>query len=533
MTHPVPSGHRARRATLGDQLRRTALRRPDAEAVVLAGDDRRALTFAQLDDGATRFANALLARGIGRGDVVALLGRNAPELIVAFWGAVRAGAAVTGVNPTFTAPELHHQLRHSRARVLIAGAASTAAADGLTEPLPELALRVVHGGAAEGWEPLDALLADADDTLPEVDLDDDDVALLPYTSGTTALPKAVLLSHRTYLSSTIAAYAAGLGFREGDRFYYVMPLHTMAGLGSQVSLLSVGATVVLPADLTPQAALAILPGERITIMGQTPTFYLQLIATEGFADADLSALERCVSYGGTMPRAMFEGFARAAPDLVWHTLWSQSELGQTPTVGRFRSLLDVPDGDPAWIGRPTPQLEVRVVAEDGTPAAEGELQARSPGLMLGYLDDPERTAAALTDDGWLRTGDLVRRSPDGDLFFVDRRHDVIKSGGMNVSSVEVERVLYGHPAVLECAVVGLPDGYWGQAVTAYVVLRAGRTADAAALIAHAKESLAPFKVPKGIELVDALPKDAQGKVLKREIRARASAAAPEAPAPAP
>jgi acyl-CoA synthetase (AMP-forming)/AMP-acid ligase II len=294
-----------------------------------------------------------------------------------------------------------------------------------------------------------------------------------------------------------------------------MPLHTISGLGTQVSLIASGATVVLPGTEPP---LDVLAGERITLVAQTPTFYLQLSRMPEFAGADLSALERCVTYGGTMPRAMFDAFAAVAPGLEWTTLWSQSEIAQTPVYGTFRSPDDIPGGDAAWIGRPVPQLEVRVVDPDGNDADEGELLCRTPALMLGYLDDPERTAATVRD-GWLHTNDLVRRSPAGDLFFVDRRHDVIKSGGMNVSSVEVERVLYAHDAVLEAAVVGLADDYWGQAVTAFVVTRGAVDADA--LVAHCKGDLAAYKVPKTVRFVDALPKDAQGKILKRQLRADA------------
>jgi acyl-coenzyme A synthetase/AMP-(fatty) acid ligase len=328
----------------------------------------------------------------------------------------------------------------------------------------------------------------------------------------------VVLTHRNYLLATVPAYQAGVGMRERDRFYYVMPLHTMAGLGTQVSLLCTGATVILPGTPAAEAALEIIAGERVSIIAQTPTFYLQLSRAPAFSDCDLRCLERLVTYGGTMPRAMFDAFAAAAPGVRWITLWSQSEIAQTPTVGWFSSLQDIPGGDPAWIGRPTPQLEVRVIDEDGREAAEGELLCRTPGMMLGYLDDPQRTAEALRG-GWLHTGDLVRRDAQGNLFFVDRRHDVIKSGGMNVSSVEVERVLYRHPVVLEAAVVGLADEYWGQAVTAFVVAVEGQRVDAEVLIAFAREHLAAFKVPKAVRFVSSLPKDAQGKILKRQLRA--------------
>lgn len=473
----ISNNNPARRSVLGDQLRRNAQLHPDTEAFVALGP-RRALTYAQLNAAANRQANALLARGIGRGDVVALLGTNSLELFTVVWGALKAGAAVTTINPGFTTRERDYQIKHSRAKLVI------------EEELPG-----------------------DDESEPDVELGDEDVALIPYTSGTTALPKAVMLAHRSYTAGTIPAYRGALGFRPGARFYYVMPLHTIAGLGTQVSLIANGATVVLPGA---EAPLSVLVSEQITHVAQAPAFYLQLSRQPEFAEADLSALRRCITYGGTMPRAMFDAFAAVAANMVWTTLWGQSEMAQTFTYGSFRTPDDIPGGDTSWIGRPVPQLEVRVVDEDGNDAEEGELLCRTPALMLGYLDDPERTAATVRD-GWLHTNDLVRRSPEGDLFFLDRRHDVIKTGGMNVSSVEVERVLYTHNAVLEAAVVGLPDDYWGQVVTAFVVTRDSVTSEA--LVTHCKSDLAAYKVPKEVRFVDALPKDAQGKILKRQLRA--------------
>lgn len=473
----IAINHPARRSVLGDQLRRNAQHHPDAEAFV-ALNPRRALTYAELNAAANRQANALLARGIGRGDVVALLGTNSIELFTVVWGALKAGAAVTTINPGFTEREREYQIKHSRAKLVI------------EEALPG-----------------------DDESEPDIELSDEDLALIPYTSGTTALPKAVMLAHRSYTAATVPAYRAAFGFRPGARFYYIMPLHTMAGLGTQVSLIANGATVVLPNAEPP---LSVIVSERITLIAQTPTFYLQLSRMSEFADADLSALERCITYGGTMPRVMVDAFAAASPNMEWTTMWGQSEMAQIGTYGSFRSLDDIPGGDAAWIGRAFPQVELRVVDDDGNDADEGEMLCRTPSLMLGYFDDPERTAATVRD-GWLYTNDLVRRSPDGDYFFVDRRHDVIKSGGMNVSSVEVERVLYAHDGVLEAAVVGMADDYWGQVVTAFVVTRGAVTPEV--LIAHCKSDLAAYKVPKTVHFVDALPKDAQGKILKRQLRA--------------
>jgi acyl-CoA synthetase (AMP-forming)/AMP-acid ligase II len=186
-------------------------------------------------------------------------------------------------------------------------------------------------------------------------------------------------------------------------------------------------------------------------------------------------------------------------------------------VGWFRSLDDVPGQDASWIGRPVPQLEVRVVDAEGNDAEVGELICRSPSAMLGYYKDEARTDEVFRD-GWLHTNDIVRQDAEGNLFFYDRAKDMIKTGGMNVSSQEVERALNQHPAVLMAAVVGLPDEKWSEAVTAFVVPRPGVEVTPEALLAHCREQLAPFKLPKAVHLVEALPRDTQGKILKRELR---------------
>jgi acyl-CoA synthetase (AMP-forming)/AMP-acid ligase II len=522
----VPVTDPVRRATFGDQLRRNALRHPERPAIVgyggPHGEGRSQLTFAELNERANRVANALAARGVVKGDVMALMGRNNPGSIVAFWAAAKLGVAVTGVNFTFTESELHYQLEHSGARVIVCEDALVDRIDAIASPLPNLTIRVsndVFGSAApEPWLPMSVLIDAASADEPDCDVDENTLGIIPYTSGTTSLPKAVAIPQRNYFVSMIPSYTTGIGLLEEDVWYFTMPLHTIAGIGMQICLLSLGNTIVLPFAVDAEAALEAIVAEKVTVIGQTPTFYLQLIRSPKFADADLSRLRRCISYGGTMPQAMFDAFETAAPDVLWITLWSQSEITQTPTIGRFKSLADVPNGDAAWIGKPTAHLEVRVVDDSGNDAAEGELIVRTPGAMAGYYKDPERTAEVVRD-GWIHTNDMVRIDDEGNLYFVDRRNDVIKTGGMNVSSVEVERTLYGHPAVMEVAVVGLADPYWMQVVTAFVVPKGPADAvDVEEIRAFCKKTLAGYKIPKEIRLVAALPKDTQGKILKRHLR---------------
>lgn len=518
-----------RRATIGDQLRRNARRLADHPAIVATGGShgRRVVTYAELNEGANRMANALAARGVGHGDLVAVMGRNSPELMFAFWGAAKVGAAVTGVNFTFTGGEIDYQLNHSQAKALVCDDAFADKIDQL-DTLTHLSTRILvagpDGAGRTGWERFDDVLAAADPTEPDVsDLSENSLVIVPYTSGTEALPKAVAIPHRNYLTSMIPAYTTGIGLVAEDVWYYVLPFHTIAGMGLQIALITLGNTIVFPLTVDPTAALASFVAEGVTVVGQTPTFYLQLIQVPGFAEADLSRIRRAVTYGGTMPRAMFEAFATACPDLEWVTLWSQSELSQTPTIGRFTSLDDIPNGDASWIGRPTAQLEVRVVDPDGNDAAEGEIICRSPGVMRGYYRDPERTAKVLRD-GWLHTGDNARIDEAGNLFFTDRQKDMIKTGGMNVSSVEVERTLYQIDGVMEAAVVGVADEYWSQVVTACIVPRPGATVEPEEVRAFCRERLAPYKVPKVVSIVTALPKDTQGKLLKRELRRQLDAA---------
>ena len=513
-----------RRATFGDQLRRNAARLPDRAAIVALHSplhERRVMTYRELNERANRLANAFAQRGVGLGDVVATMGHNTPESVVVFWAAAKLGAAVTGVNYTFTAREIHYQLEHSEAKLLFCEDEFVAKIDSLDQPLRNLTVRVANDSytdaAPAAWERFSVLVAHGDDHEPDVDVSEHTLGIIPYTSGTEAFPKAVAIPQRNYFVSMIPSYVTGIGLVEDDIWYYTMPFHTIAGMGMQIALLSLGNTIVLPFAVDPVKALDAFIDEKVTIVGQTPTFYLQVIQTPGFESRDLSRIRRAITYGGTMPRAMFEAFAQACPDLEWITLWSQSELAQTPTIGRFRSLDDVPNHDPSWIGRPTAQLEVRVVDADGNDASEGEIICRSPGVMRGYFKNPEKTAEVLRD-GWLHTGDNVRIDEAGNLYFMDRQKDMIKSGGMNVSSVEVERVLYQHASVLEAAVVGVADDYWSQVVTAFVVARRDATIDPNEVRAFCKEQLAGYKVPKTVNVVAALPKDTQGKILKRELR---------------
>lgn len=510
------------RATLGDQLRRHAQTLQDKPAIVAydAAGVRVVTSYAELDERANRFAHALLALGVGRGDRVAVMSRNRVESVVAYYGILKVGAAYSGISFLFGEREVAQQVAHLQPAVVVVAEELAPVIEAVVAQHPGPAVVVLgtpRAGSPEGWHSYDALLAAASADEPDCDVDEHDLAMIVYTSGTEAAPKGVMIAHRNYLISTAPAYTWGLRCLPDDVWLYVMPFHTIAGIGSLTSLVLLGATLVLPASTDAGESLRMIRDERITVLAQTPTFFISLSDHPDFGPDTVGTIERCLTYGGQVSPRAVDAWSDAAPASVWGTYWGQSELAQLGSVGWFKRLEDVPDQDPTWIGKPVGHLEVRVVDPDGNESESGELLCRTPSVMLGYYQDAERTAAVLAD-GWVHTGDIVRRDADGNLFFLDRSKDMIKSGGLNVSSQEVERSLQAHPDVVRAAVVGLPDDYWSEVVTGFVVLRPGSTTTGEDLRTHCRTDMASYKVPKAVHVVTELPTDPQGKLLKRELR---------------
>lgn len=501
------------RATIGDQLRRHARTQPDKTAFISYDADgaRQVTTYGQLDSRANQFANLLLDMGVGPGQRVASMARNSIDVVVAYYGSLKVGAAFTGINVLYRAPEVRHQLEHAEPTVVVAGAEF---GDIVRSVLPEGTTLIMFG------EEYTRLTAETPDSEPVVEMDENDIAMVIYTSGTEAAPKGVMIPHRNFLISTAPAWSWGLRTGPEDTWLFVMPFHTIAGLGSMTTLTLMGATLVLPATADPTTSLRIIADEKISVIAQTPTFYFALARESTFGPDSVGQVRRCLTYGGQVSPNTISAWASAAPEAIWGTYWGQSELSQLGSVGWFSTLDDIPDGDASWIGKPVTHLEVKVVDPDGQECEIGELVCRTPSVMLGYFKDEARTAEVFRG-GWVHTGDMVRVDAAGNLFFYDRMKDMIKSGGMNVSSQEVERVIHAHPQVARAAVVGMPDPYWSEAVTAFVIAAEGTTPDPDAIIEFCRTELASYKAPKSVHVVRELPVDAQGKILKRELRAMA------------
>ena len=494
------STDRARQATIGRAFRRNARRNPRHPAIV------------EYNAG-NRLAAALTEAGVKRGDAVAMMERNSADYCVVYLAALKAGAAFTGVNPSFTDRELGYQLHHAEPRLIVVG-------DAYDEHVREL--------IGEAKEPmvvaassLPDLTAGREGRAVESNIAESDPAMIVYTSGTESFPKGVVIPHRNFQIATTPSWTADGYIKATDVFLLLAPMYTMAGLGTITNLLSIGATAVISTSVKPTAVLPLIAEEHVTNMSQTPTFYGRMTALPEFADADLRSLEQCHSYGGPIPAQVVAAFRAHNPDILWASYWGQTELSQLGIVGFYRTIEDIPDSDLRWIGKPMAAVEVRVVDENGRDTEVGELICRSPAIMDGYYKAPDLTAEVIRD-GWLYTGDIVRIDDDSNIFFYDRRKDMIKTGGMNVSSLEVESIIRKHPGVREVAVVGMPDPEWSEAVTAFVVLEAGTDLDEDSILDTCRTHLAPYKIPKHIRAIAELPHDRQGKVVKRELRALAA-----------
>jgi len=516
-----------RRATIGDQLRRHARTHRDKPHIINYDIEgrRTEYSYGRMNRLSCRFANALTGLGIRKGDLVAVMSHNSPHYAMAWFGCTKIGAILSGISFMYVGEEIAYQVNHSEAKVLVVEGGLTDRVDAIRDKLPGvkhyICSNLTGTKTPGGWIDFEALISDTQsDAEPEVEIADEDVAFMTYTSGTEAKPKGALIQHRNYFSSTTPSFLMDLGWTRDEVALFMLPFYTIGGLGTYTTLGLIGATVVLPYQVDASLALRIIEEEKATFIGQTPTFFLKMMQEPGFDKADLTAVRSCLTFAALLSTQVLDAWNQKAPNILWTTYWGQSELSQLGTVGKFKTLEDVPGGDPSWIGKPVATLEVRVVDVDGNdmaPGEPGELVCRSPSTMLGYYKDPEKTADVF-QGGWVHTGDIVRMDEEGNLFFFDRKKDMIKTGGMNVSSFDVEDAIYKHSGVAEVAVVGVQDPYWAEIVAAAVVPHQGKQLSEEEIKQTCKERLAAYKVPKKIFVVDQLPKDPAGKILKREIR---------------
>jgi fatty-acyl-CoA synthase len=509
----------ARQHSVADLLRRTARRYPGKLAIV---DGERRLTFAEFDTAVNRCANALAARGLGKGDRLALLSHNCWQFGTLAFATARLGVVLVPVNFMLTADEVAYILRHSGATAMVAEdlLAETAEKALGTAGKPD-ALRGWIGSsgapAVAGWEDIDGWLHDGPADDPGVHVADDDPLRLMYTSGTESRPKGVMLSSRSLISQYVSCAIDG-GMEPDDVEAHSMPMYHCAQLDCFFSVdVYLGATSIILPRPDPAALLATIERERVTKLFCPPTVWISLLRHPGFDSADLGSLRKGYYGASPMPVEVLRELQRRLPDVRLWNFYGQTEMAPLATILR-------PDEQLARAGsagRAAINVETMLVDDAGMPVPPGqvgEIVHRSPQATLGYYHDDERTAEAFAG-GWFHSGDLGVLSEDGYLTVVDRKKDMIKSGGENVASREVEEALYELDGVAEVAVFGISHPYWIEAVTAVVVPKQGAALTVDAVNSHAAGRLAAFKRPKYVVFAASLPKNPSGKILKRALRA--------------
>ncbi|MGQ4482414.1 acyl-CoA synthetase [Streptomyces sp. SAS_276] len=489
-------------STVDGVLRRSARRTP-ARVAVDYGE--RSWTYEELDDAVSRAATVLLEQGLTPGDRVGSYGHNSDAYLIGFLACARAGLVHVPVNHNLTGDDLAYIVGQSGSTLVLT---DPDLAGQLPDDVRTLPLRNAE----------DSLL----DRLPSAEPYDgpeprtEDLVQLLYTSGTTALPKGAMLTHRALVHEYLSAITA-LDLSAGDRPVHSLPLYHSAQMHVfLLPYLAVGATNIILDAPDGDRLFDLIEAGRVDSLFAPPTVWIGLANRPDFATRDLSGLRKAYYGASIMPVPVLERLRERLPKLAFYNCFGQSEIGPLATVlgpdehkGRMDSC-----------GRPVLFVDARVVDEEGKDVPDGtpgEVVYRSPQLCEGYWDKPEETAAAFRD-GWFHSGDLAVRDAHGFFTVVDRVKDVINSGGVLVASRQVEDVLYTHEGVAEVAVIGLPDDRWIEAVTAVVVPRDEVTESQ--LIDHAKEKLAHFKAPKRVVFVDELPRNASGKILKRELRER-------------
>jgi long-chain acyl-CoA synthetase len=492
-------------------IREFAVAQPDAIAVI---DGDRTWTYAELDRRTDQVAALVAARGLApRAPIAVLLGNRGEYLEVAA-GLARAGHPFVPLNPRMTAPEVDYVMGHSGARGLILDDALSGIAAASVEGL-EFVLSIDGTTLGDSYE---AAVAAAPAQAPTVPHEETDAFCIAYTSGTTGKPKGVLISHR---SRVLSMYCSSLewGLGTGRRSIAVAPMYHGAGFLFGYTPVGMGGTVSMLRRWDPEALLAMIQRDRAQSIFLVPTHaqMIKALGPEKLAEYDLSSLDTIYFNAAALPVALKEWVMDFFAGVDIHELYGSTEGGIVSNLRPKDAARKA-----GTVGHPWFMTEVRVVDDAGNPVAPGEpgeLFSRSPFLMNGYLNDPEATAACTTDDGFLTCGDIVVVDDEGFISIVDRKKDMIISGGVNVYPRDVEEQIVTHPAIVEAAVIGAPDEKWGETVVAYVVLAPGRSLDQEGLDEHLRDRLAAYKIPRDLRIVEALPRNASGKVLKTDLRA--------------
>jgi fatty-acyl-CoA synthase len=489
---------------------------PERPAITFEGTTQ---TFGELDDRIRRLATALRDGGIRPGDRVAFLGHNQPQFLEGLFAVAAVGAVYVPLNFRCTGPELAYMITHAGVHTLLVDGAHTGLIDGVRGDLTSVERFVAVDAASDGWEAWEDLVATSAPLAELTPSADGDCAVIMFTSGTTGKPKGAMLNHAGMWWNNIN-FLTTMDIAYDDVSLVIAPLFHIGALNvTTLATWIKGGHLIIHRAFDPAAALAAIAAERVTTMFGVPSMFQFMSGDLSFAGADLSTLRTCVCGGSPLPEGLIRtylargvdfaqgyGLTEASPMLCFLTPeYALSKLGST--------------------GRPPMFCEVSIIDADGRhitePDTVGELCGRGPIVMLGYYNDEQATAAAIDSDGWLHTGDGGYRDADAFYYISDRIKDMVISGGENIYPAEVETVLYDHPAIAEVAVIGTPDERWGEAVCAVIAVAPDVPAPTLEEIReYTGERLARYKLPKRLEILDALPRTPTGKVLKADLRDR-------------
>jgi long-chain acyl-CoA synthetase len=504
-------------ATLGDIARNGARTYPNAEAIVFQNSR---LTYRELDNRTNRLAGVLAKLDAEKGDRIAILAENTHKYLEVYIGAAKAGVVTTPLNFRLSRDELVHILNESEATLVLVGEGYEPTALDLLSKASTVRTWIGLDSKFEG-HCYEDLLGNASDVDPLVEVGENDLAVLMYTGGTTGTPKGVMLSHRNILAA-MHCLCEQNQLSALDITCMVLPLFHVSFWPAFCCLMVGGKVVIVRRPEIPRI-LSSIQQERCTHINAVPTIYGWLATSLDLDPCDLSSLRLMTYAGSPMPEAVLRkciakfgsilaqgyGLTEAAPAVS--ELMPQDHVLIGPRAKLLRS-----------VGRSLPGVEVRVVDESGAPlkpGQTGEVAVRGANVLMGYWKNPELTAEKLRD-GWFHTGDIGFLDEEGFIYLVDRKADMIITGGENVYPKETEGVLYGHPAVQECAVTSAPDDNWGERVQAVVVLKPGAIATEKELIDFCRSKLAGYKCPKKIEFWEQLPKTTVGKILRKDVKAK-------------
>jgi fatty-acyl-CoA synthase len=518
---PAQSGlQRSRKLVLPELLARNARLQPDKVALIFEGEQR---TFAELDRRVNRLANALAQRGVRRGDNVALLMYNRLEVVETFFGCQKLGATPVPVNFRLVQAELDYILENSEAVGIIAdteladrAAAATATVDGVR-------FHLAVGDAPAGSEPYEDALAQASAEPPAIVVEESDLAFLMYTSGTTGRPKGAMLSHQNLWAHT-TMWIHELGATADDVWLSGLPLFHIGGVNGVLPFIFLGGTVIITPStgFDPGQSIDLLYRHAATMCYFVPTQWLEICRHPDIAKIDSPVLRKAFWGASQAPRSTLELMSATFPESEIVNAFGQTEMSSCTCF------LKGPDSvrKMGSVGTPALGVEVRIIDEAGEDVAQGEVGEivyRGPTVTQGYFRDEAATAEAF-EGGWFHSGDLVQQDEDGYIYVVDRKKDMIISGGENIYPAEIEAVLLAHEAVAEVAVIGVPHEKWVETPLAVVVTQEGAEVSESELIELCRANLAGYKKPSGVVFIEALPRNASGKILKRTLRETVPAA---------